>query len=104
MEHVAGIPAEKIVEAHGSFKTAHCLSCKKEYEQSWVKDEIFADKIPKCTDSECGGLVKPDIVFFRESLPSRFFELMTSDFKKCDLLIIMGTSLTVQPFASLVDK
>lgn len=65
-------------------------------------EEIFADKVPECT--VCSGVVKPDIVFFRESLPTRFFDLMTTDFKRCDLLIIMGTSLTVQPFASLVDK
>ena len=49
----------------------------------------------------CGGLVKPDIVFFGESLPRRFFALL-SDFTACDLLIIMGTSLIVNPFASLV--
>lgn len=36
-------------------------------------------------------------------LPDRFYTLIETDFKKCDLLIIMGTSLTVQPFASLVD-
>ena len=49
-----------------------------------------------------GGLVKPDIVFFGEQLPERFFELADSDLRQCDLLIILGTSLKVQPFASLV--
>ncbi|KAF7242317.1 NAD-dependent protein deacetylase sirtuin-2 [Varanus komodoensis] len=44
------------------------------------------------------------IVFFGESLPSRFFSLMQSDFRETDLLIIMGTSLQVQPFASLVSR
>jgi len=48
--------------------------------------------------------VKPDIVFFGENLPRRFFELSSEDFECCDLLIVMGTSLTVQPFASLVDN
>lgn len=48
--------------------------------------------------------MKPDIVFFGENLPSRFFEKVNEDFKKCDLLIIMGTSLQVQPFASLIGK
>ncbi|KAL7645609.1 UNVERIFIED_CONTAM: hypothetical protein RMT77_003995 [Armadillidium vulgare] len=102
LEHIAGIPVEKLVEAHGTFRTSHCLKCKKEYSQEWVKDEIFADRIPTCT--VCEGVVKPDIVFFREGLPPRFFELSSVDFKHCDLLIIMGTSLTVQPFASLVDN
>ena len=58
--------------------------------------------IPTCT--ECNQLVKPDIVFFGENLPDRFHELTATDFKKCDLLIVMGTSLTVQPFASLIDR
>ncbi len=48
------------------------------------------------------GLVKPDIVFFGESLPARFFQYMATDFSKADLLIVLGTSLTVQPFASLI--
>jgi NAD-dependent deacetylase sirtuin 2 len=101
IELVAGIPEEKLVFAHGSFQAAHCIGCRKEYTPQWVKTEIFADKIPRCT---CGSLVKPDIVFFGEGLPPRFFELMSTDFAKCDLLIIMGTSLTVQPFASLIHK
>lgn len=50
------------------------------------------------------GLVKPDIVFFGESLPARFFQYMATDFSKADLLIVMGTSLTVQPFASLIGQ
>uniref|UniRef100_A0A8C4X468 NAD-dependent protein deacetylase n=1 Tax=Erpetoichthys calabaricus TaxID=27687 RepID=A0A8C4X468_ERPCA len=45
-----------------------------------------------------------DIVFFGESLPARFFSSVQSDFPACDLLIIMGTSLKVQPFASLISK
>lgn len=53
-----------------------------------------------CTE----GLVKPDIVFFGESLPARFFQYMATDFSKADLLIVMGTSLTVQPFASLIGS
>jgi NAD-dependent SIR2 family protein deacetylase len=46
--------------------------------------------------------VKPDIVFFGESLPDRFWEAAESDIPAADLLIVMGTSLVVQPFASLV--
>jgi NAD+-dependent protein deacetylase sirtuin 2 len=49
------------------------------------------------------GVVKPDIVFFGENLPEKFYVLPHRDFAECDLLIIMGTSLTVQPFAGLVD-
>lgn len=52
----------------------------------------------------CGGLVKPDIVMFGENLPARFWDSLKPDFAAADLLIVMGTSLVVQPFASLIDK
>lgn len=65
-------------------------------------DKIFTEDVPHCDN--CKGLVKPDIVFFGENLPEKFFYLCREDFPKADLLIIMGSSLAVQPFASLVDR
>lgn len=104
LERVAGLQPEELVEAHGTFQTAHCLrsSCRHQYDLSWVKEKIFSSLVPKC--DKCQSVVKPDIVFFGENLPSRFFSLLQSDFQKVDLLIIMGTSLQVQPFASLVSR
>lgn len=102
LEHIAGIPNEKLVEAHGTFHTNHCVDCRHEYSMEWVKEQIFADNVPTCT--KCNGIVKPDIVFFGEDLPRKFYVLPDKDFKECDLLIIMGTSLEVQPFASLVGR
>jgi NAD-dependent deacetylase sirtuin 2 len=58
--------------------------------------------VPRCDN--CGGLVKPDIVFFGEGLPDRFFDKLGVDFPKCDLLLVIGTSLQVQPFASLIAR
>ena len=55
-------------------------------------------------NEESGGLVKPDIVFFGENLPRRFFERTAADLPACDLLVVMGTSLVVQPFASMIDE
>jgi len=101
LELAAGIPVEKLVFAHGSFGSSHCIECKKEYATELVKEHIFADKIPRC---HCSGLIKPDIVFFGENLPARFFQLIKEDFPQCDLLIVMGTSLTVHPFASLINQ
>uniref|UniRef100_A0A803TNI9 NAD-dependent protein deacetylase sirtuin-2 n=1 Tax=Anolis carolinensis TaxID=28377 RepID=A0A803TNI9_ANOCA len=104
LERVAGLDHEDLVEAHGTFFTSHCISptCKKMYSLEWMKEKIFSSLIPKC--EKCQSVVKPDIVFFGENLPSRFFSLMQSDFQNVDLLIIMGTSLQVQPFASLVAR
>ncbi|XP_018946558.1 NAD-dependent protein deacetylase sirtuin-2 [Cyprinus carpio] len=104
LERVAGLEGEDLIEAHGTFHTSHCVSflCRKEYSMDWMKNKIFSEDIPKC--DSCGSLVKPDIVFFGENLPARFFTTMKMDFPRCDLLIIMGTSLQVQPFASLVNR
>ncbi|KAJ3284244.1 NAD-dependent protein deacetylase sirtuin-2 [Borealophlyctis nickersoniae] len=133
LERVAGISGEYLVEAHGSFSEAHCVGwapprteesellgdsdseedvnpvaaggsrgCGRAYSQKWVKDQIFAGNTPRC--QACNGLVKPDIVFFGESLPDRFHSLLVPDFIQCDLLIVIGTSLQVMPFASLINR
>lgn len=72
---------------------------------SWrlaIAERIFKDEIPIC--ERCPGIVKPDIVFFGENLPEKFHNCLMADFPKCDLLVILGSSLVVQPFASLVDR
>jgi len=103
LERAAGLSHERIVEAHGTFHTSHCTGCRREYDQAWMKERIFSEEeVPHC--EACSSVVKPDIVFFGENLPSRFFRLVEADFSQCDLLIIFGTSLNVQPFAALVDR
>jgi hypothetical protein len=101
---VAGIPADKIVEAHGTFITATCQRCRQKYECEEIRQPIFDDQIPKCTKTpRCTGVVKPDIVFFGEDLPRRF-QLYLQDLPMCDCCIVMGTSLAVYPFADIVDS
>ncbi|KAH3760221.1 sirtuin 1 [Pelomyxa schiedti] len=101
LESVARVPAEKLVFAHGSLASAHCLGCGQEYSSDFVLGRYYADEIPVC--DKCGGLVKPDIVFFGEPLPQRFVQLHEEDLKECDLLLILGTSLNVQPVSWLVS-
>lgn len=50
------------------------------------------------------NIIKPDIVFYGQRLPTVFFEKSEEDFPQCDLLIVIGTSLVVQPFAGLVNE
>ena len=67
-----------------------------------VRSAILSDQTPVCTT--CKAVVKPCIVFFGEDLPERFKTLYEEDFSQCDLLVVMGTSLQVQPFAGLVYR
>ncbi|XP_008310223.1 NAD-dependent protein deacetylase sirtuin-3 [Cynoglossus semilaevis] len=100
LEKLCGIPDDKLVEVHGSFASASCHLCYTPYPAEEAKHKIMSGKIPVCTF--CTATVKPDVVFFGEDLPQKFF-LHTEDFPKADLLIIMGTSLQIEPFASLVN-
>ena len=87
----------------GSFATATCLSCKRKYDCSMIRDDIFAQRIPRCT--QCGdedNIVKPDIVFFGEKLSTEFDNAVLADRDKVDLLIVIGSSLKVQPVASIM--
>lgn len=92
------MPDEAIVEAHGSFARQSCIECRAAYPDESMREMIATGDVPHC--EECGGLVKPEIVFFGEQLPAAFFLNRTKP-AEADLCIVMGTSLTVQPFASL---
>ncbi len=87
--------SKKIVPCHGSYETAHCLGCRKSYLLGDIEKDILEDRIPAC---RCGGVIKPDVVFFGESLPDEFYALMDSP-PQVDLVLILGTSLKVQPAA-----
>ncbi|XP_076450950.1 uncharacterized protein LOC143286903 [Babylonia areolata] len=102
LERIAGIPADKMVEAHGTFSTATCVTCRQKYNGEEIKERIMEDKLPRCRRTTCQGIVKPDIVFFGEELPKRFYFYL-KDMLQADLVIIMGTSLEVQPFAGIID-
>lgn len=88
------------MEAHGSFAQQSCIECKSPYPDDLMQKAIREKSVPKCLRKECGGLVKPEIVFFGEQLPAEFFQNRMLP-AQADLCIVMGTSLTVQPFASL---
>jgi NAD-dependent histone deacetylase SIR2 len=65
-----------------------------------MREAIDSKTVPRCVDTTCNGLVKPKIVFFGEQLPAEFFDNRDL-LPEADLCIVLGTSLSVQPFASL---
>ncbi|XP_072129033.1 NAD-dependent protein deacetylase sirtuin-3, mitochondrial isoform X1 [Mobula birostris] len=100
LERRAGIPPQKLVEAHGTFATATCTVCRGSFTWEQLQGDVMEGKVPHC--SSCSGVIKPDIVFFGEQLPRKFYQYLI-DFPLADLLIILGTSLEVEPFASLSE-
>ncbi|KAK5633998.1 hypothetical protein RRF57_009712 [Xylaria bambusicola] len=100
LERTAGVPGDLIVEAHGSFATQRCIDCKQPFPDAEMRKCVESASPAVCTNKGCGGLVKPDIVFFGEQLPSTFFDNATVP-QEADLVIVVGTSLLVHPFASL---
>lgn len=103
LERAAGVPAEALVECHGTMRTARCSRCNaavKDMEAVW--ERAPGGKAPVC--EHCNGTIRPDVVFFGEALHSRLQEMQLEDFQECNCLIVMGTSLKVYPFAGLVNE
>lgn len=99
LERAAGVPADKIIEAHGSFATQRCIECRRNFPDEKMLAHVEKGSVPRCM---CGGLVKPDIVFFGEGLPMEFSR-SSGALAEADLVLILGTSLTVYPFAALPE-
>jgi len=94
------LDSERIIESHGSFHHSYCVgtsekeSCGSVYTQAWYKERLFNGENPILCP-KCQGYVKPGVIFFGEDLPSKFFNSLRDDIPKCDLLLILGTSLKV---------
>lgn len=84
-----------IYELHGNIEKNFCVKCKKRFDDKLE----FLGRVPKC---ECGGLIRPDVVWFGEFLPADQFEASEKAAKNCDIFFIVGTSAVVYPAASLV--
>ena len=89
--------SQRVYELHGSVLRNHCTRCGKFYDAQFVKDALG---IPRCT---CGGIVKPDVVLYEESLDAQVMQKSIEAIRQADLLIVGGTSLTVYPAAGLLQ-
>ncbi|KAI1779227.1 NAD-dependent deacetylase sirtuin-2 [Hypoxylon cercidicola] len=103
LERAAGVPAERIVEAHGSFATQRCVDCRTPFPDDSMREYVKRGEAPRCIRGGCDGLVKPDIVFFGEQLPETFHNNVSVP-GLADLVLVMGTSLLVHPFAGLPSR
>jgi NAD-dependent deacetylase len=91
--------SKNVLELHGSVHRNYCMKCKKDYSL----DYILSSKaiIPTCED--CGGIVRPDVTLYEESLNMKVLSSAIDYIKKADMLIVGGTSLVVYPAAGLVQ-
>ena len=88
---------KNVYEIHGTIYKNHCIKCNKAYDGEYV----FNSKgKPIC---ECGGIIKPDVVLYGEMLPELVYSKAIEKIKKADMLVVIGTSLTVYPASGLVD-
>lgn len=104
LETAAGLPMERLVAAHGNLDSAHVIDGGPEVPVAEVQAALATDNGWRDLAEQHGGLVKPDIVFFGESLPERFIRLAAQDLAQADLLLVFGTSLEVFPFAGLIER
>lgn len=110
LEISTGIDPKKLVLCHGGLCSCHCIDCGMEIDLDDCLSQLNHDSfdfdsvtVPVC--KYCGGEhVKPDVTFFGEQMPEHFFTHINEDFKKCDMLIISGSSLNVHPFSSLITR
>jgi len=95
LHHEAG--SKKIIEFHGSHRETYCMQCGKRIKSEAVSLEILP---PRC---DCGGVIRPDVVFFGEAIPYEALTQSNQEARSCNVMLVIGTSAEVQPAASLPD-
>lgn len=89
--------SRNVVEFHGSLMKASCYRCgaKVELTKEIMKDQYFTSALPpKCS---CGGVFKPDAILIGERIPSENCRKANAEAKKCDLMLVVGTSASIHP-------
>ncbi len=87
--------SRNVIEFHGNGRRVVCFSCKRLF----TLYEIDLDNIPpRC---HCGGILKPDVIFFGENIPYEALKMAEMEISKCDLLFVIGTSASVLPACTI---
>lgn len=89
--------SRKVLELHGSIWRNHCANCGKKFGIEAIRD---SKSVPRCS---CGGVIRPDVVLYEESLPWDVFEEAEDEIRRASLLVVGGTSLAVYPAAGLLQ-
>lgn len=102
-QNVDGLHSEagsrNVLEIHGSLRKAHCHRCGREHPVERLKKPVQSlDDLPRCP---CGGPIRPSVVLFGEPLPPDTLSRARDAIESCEALLVIGTSLSVYPSASL---
>lgn len=89
--------SKNVYELHGSVLRNYCMKCHKFYN---AEDVFNCQNVPKC---KCGGVIKPDVVLYEEGLDDNTINESIKAIINADMLIVAGTSLTVQPASGLIN-
>jgi NAD-dependent deacetylase len=94
----SGVPDEKLIELHGSTRYAKCLDCGTRVEVPEILAHFTAHgDAPDC--AHCGGLVKTATISFGQAMPEGEMARADAAVRACDLMLVLGSSLTVYPAA-----
>ena len=93
--------SKNVIELHGSILRNSCMICGRVHTAEYVFNE--SEIIPICQKFRCNGIVKPDVVLYEEMLDNIVILKAVEAIEKADLLIVAGTSLTVQPASNLIN-
>jgi NAD-dependent deacetylase len=100
LHHGSGVGPDRLIELHGNGTYATCLTCAQRYELPAIRRAFEAtQEAPRCV--WCDGIVKSATISFGQSLPAPVLEAAQAATLKCDLFIVIGSSLVVYPAAAL---
>jgi NAD-dependent deacetylase len=89
-----------VFELHGSPGVSHCIDCHRAYSPEETEKRLSGRPYPVC---DCGAPIKPDVVFYGEQLPQEALSGAMGEAMRCDLLLVLGTSLVVYPAAMIPE-
>ena len=98
----SGVPDEQVIELHGNATYASCLSCATRYELAELERQFTQlGNVQPC--QRCGGLIKTATISFGQSMPEAAMSQAQAETDQCDLMLVMGSSLSVYPAASFPE-
>lgn len=97
LHQASGVPAERVIELHGNGTYAHCLACGDRHELADARRAVASGAAPQC---DCGGPVKSATISFGQAMPREAMQRARRATLGCDLFLVIGSSLVVQPAAT----